>query len=127
MLLATGVEIYEWRPDAALGRSMMRSALTERGARHPVFAIHAKTMVVDESRVVIGTFNLDPRSANLNTECITVIPSAHVARQVLAHLRQEVGPDNAWRVTRDHNPDAEAGVRRRLRLLWRRVIPKSIL
>ena len=127
VLLATGVEIYEWRPDAALRRSMMKSALTERGARQPVFAVHAKTMVVDESHVVIGTFNLDPRSANLNTECITVIPSAHVARQVLVRLRQEVGPDNAWRVTQDQNPDAEAGIRRRLRLIWRIVIPKSIL
>ena len=106
---------------------MLRTTLAHPDARHPVFAIHAKTMVVDESHVVIGTFNLDPRSANLNTECITVIPSAHVARQVLAHLREEVGPDNAWRVTRDHNPDAEAGVRTRLRLLWRGVIPKSIL
>ena len=126
-LLATGVALYEWRPDAAVRRSMMNSALTERGAHQPVFAIHAKTMVVDERRVVIGTFNLDPRSANLNTECITVISSAEVARDVLVHLMQEIGPDNAWRVRPGDNPDAEAGVMKRLSLLWRAVIPRSIL
>jgi len=123
-LLATGVEIYEWRHDASLRQAMMTSALTEH---QPVFAIHAKTMVIDESRVVIGTFNLDPRSANLNTECMTIIPSEDVAKLVLARLRQEALPDNAWHVTQDHNPDAEASVMRRLRLLLRGVIPKSIL
>lgn len=29
---------------------------------------------------VIGTFNLDPRSANLNTECITVIFSENITK-----------------------------------------------
>ncbi len=36
----------------------------------PIFGLHAKSMVVDKNITVIGTFNLDPRSANLNTECI---------------------------------------------------------
>jgi phosphatidylserine/phosphatidylglycerophosphate/cardiolipin synthase-like enzyme len=36
-------------------------------------------MVVDDETAVIATFNLDPRSANLNTECLTIIRDARVA------------------------------------------------
>lgn len=32
------------------------------------FGVHAKSFVFDKKDVVIGTFNFDPRSANLNTE-----------------------------------------------------------
>jgi putative cardiolipin synthase len=32
------------------------------------FGVHAKSFVFDQKDVVIGTFNFDPRSANLNTE-----------------------------------------------------------
>lgn len=32
------------------------------------FGVHAKTFVFDNKDVVIGTFNFDPRSANINTE-----------------------------------------------------------
>lgn len=32
------------------------------------FGVHAKTFVFDKKDVVIGTYNFDPRSANLNTE-----------------------------------------------------------
>jgi len=126
-LLATGAEIYEWRPDAAIRAEMMRSELTRRITRQPVFAIHAKTMVVDSRQTVVGTFNFDPRSENLNTECVTVIPSAEVSEGVLRHLRREIARDNAWRVTAAANPDADAGIVKRAGLLWRRLIPKSVL
>jgi hypothetical protein len=36
-------------------------------------------------------------------------------------------PQNAWRISRSDNPDAEAGLGKRLQLVWRRIIPKSIL
>ncbi len=35
---------------------------------HSRFGVHAKSFVFDKKDVVIGTFNFDPRSANLNTE-----------------------------------------------------------
>ena len=74
-LLATGVRIFEFRPDAAERRRIMTSALQEEIDFTPVFGLHAKSMVIDGYTTVIGTFNLDPRSANLNTECVTIIHS----------------------------------------------------
>lgn len=38
------------------------------GVSHARFGVHAKSFVFDKKDVVIGTFNFDPRSANLNTE-----------------------------------------------------------
>jgi putative cardiolipin synthase len=126
-LLATGVEVYEWRPDAAVRRERMADVLEKNTGHVPIFGVHAKTMVVDEQTLVVGTFNLDPRSTNLNTECITIVPSPELAKGVLAHMDEEMEPANAWRTTADWNPDAEAGTWKRFKLLLHRVVPQDIL
>ena len=47
-------------------------------------SLHAKTFAVDGSRVFIGSFNFDPRSAELNTEMGFVIDSSELARRITA-------------------------------------------
>jgi len=84
-------------------------------------------VVIDGLVTVIGTFNLDPGSANLNTECITVIYSDRIAREVLAGMELEFRPENAWETTLSANPDARAGLIKRFKAWTRRVVPKSIL
>jgi len=76
---------------------------------------------------VIGTFNLDPRSANLNTECVTIIYSDKVSKGVLKGMNEEFKPENSWETTFDFNPDAAAGVEKLKDTYTRRVVPKSIL
>lgn len=125
-LLATGARVFEFRPDAER-MTMMAGALRTVSGHVPVFGLHAKSMVVDGEIAVIGTFNFDPRSANLNTECLTVIRSREVAERVLGGMEVEFGPDNAWETTSSANPDHHAGVRKRVRAWLRRVVPKSIL
>ncbi len=71
----------------------MTGALAATLEHPPIFAVHAKSMVIDGHITVIGTFNLDPRSANLNTECVTVIYSDQVAAGVLSGI--EVGYQEA--------------------------------
>jgi putative cardiolipin synthase len=126
-LLSTGVEVYEWRPDAAVRRERMADVLEKVTGHVPIFGVHAKTMVVDDDTLVVGTFNLDPRSTNLNTECITVVPSPELAAGVLAHMNEEMQPENAWRTTAEWDPDAEAGWWKRVELLLHRVVPTEIL
>jgi len=126
-LLATGVQVYEWRPDAMARSSLMKSALVKTKRTAPVFALHAKTMVIDGDTLVVGTFNLDPRSANLNTECFALIRSRPAAAGVRARMLDELRPGNAWRVSAGHHPDAHAGAWKRARVLLRGLIPKSIL
>jgi len=76
---------------------------------------------------VIGTFNLDPRSANLNTECFAVIHSKEIARDMANIMKEELESQNSWHTTLDYNPDSEAGLGKRLKVAFRRVVPKSIL
>ena len=65
-LLNSGMEIYEFRPDAAL-RSEVNERYEDLEKSGPIFSLHAKTMVIDGKSAYIGSFNLDPRSENLNT------------------------------------------------------------
>jgi putative cardiolipin synthase len=126
-LLATGAEVYEFKPDAEVRKTAMTSALAREVEHLPVFGLHAKTMVVDEEILVVGTFNMDPRSANLNTECVTIIRSPSLAGEVQQSILEEMGPDNAWQTTRGANPDSEAGCGKRFKLWWHGILPKSIL
>lgn len=126
-LLRTGVRIFEFRPDAAARLTMMTGALQETLADPPIFGLHSKSMVIDGIITVIGTFNIDPRSANLNTEGLTVIHSRAIAEGVLAGMEAEFAPENAWETTLGSNPDSHAGLWKRLRAWSRRLVPKSIL
>ena len=126
-LLKAGVQIYEFRPDAAIRYKVMTGALQKKLNYKPVFGLHAKSMVVDGETTVIGTFNLDPRSANLNCECISIIHSQKIATGVLKGMEEEIQPANAWHTTLDFNPDGIAGIEKNKKAIQRRVVPKEIL
>ena len=126
-LLETGVRIFEFRPDAAERKRIMTGALQETIDYQPIFGLHAKTMVVDGKTTVIGTFNLDPRSANLNTECLAIIHSVEVSKQVLEGIEEEFKAENAWETTLEWNPDREVNTIKRLETWTRKILPKDIL
>lgn len=126
-LLETGVKIYEFRPDAAESTKIMTGELSATLEHKPLFGLHAKTMVVDGKITVIGTFNLDPRSANLNTECLAIMHSEKVASSVLKGMEEEYKPENSWETTLTSNPDGKVGAIKRVSTWTRKVLPKSIL
>lgn len=126
-LLQTGVRIFEFRPDAKERYEVMTGALQQKLAYTPVFGLHAKSMVIDGEITVIGTFNLDPRSANLNTECVTVIRSREIGRRVLQGMDIEFNPDNSWETTVTFNPDSVADKHKRRKTWSVKMIPKNIL
>ncbi|MBV6307297.1 phospholipase D family protein [Candidimonas humi] len=76
-LLRAGVKIYEMKREFSGPQPRYRN-LTGRSAS----SLHAKTISVDRSRIFIGSFNFDPRSAKLNTEMGFVIDSADMARAI---------------------------------------------
>lgn len=126
-LLQAGVRIFEFRPDAQERYRIMTGELQKEIDYVPIFGLHAKSMIVDGKITVIGTFNLDPRSANLNTECFTVIYSRKVASSVLAGMEEEFKPENSWETTLESNPDEHAGNTKRLKVITRKIVPKGIL
>ncbi|ARV07564.1 phospholipase D family protein [Polaribacter sp. SA4-10] len=126
-LLKTGVRIYEFRPDAAERTKIMTGELQLKLDYKPIFGLHAKSMIIDNKITVIGTFNLDPRSANLNTECVVIVRSDKISRGVLKGMEIEFKPENSWETTLEYNPDSEVNNFKRLKTWTRKIIPKEIL
>ena len=70
-ILSTGAEVYEWQGDRSL---------------------HTKTVLVDDDLSVIGSFNMDMRSAYLDTELMLVVdcPELNAAlRSQLADMAEQ--------------------------------------
>jgi len=79
-LLRSGVKIFEVRADADVSGSQIVAA---SGAKA---TLHTKAFIVDRKEVFIGSFNFDPRSANINTELGVIIRSPELAEQLAARI-----------------------------------------
>ena len=88
-LLKMGLEIHEYKPDPA-NRKILMSRVNPPDTP-PVFALHAKSMVVDGRIAYIGTYNLDPRSENLNTEVGVIVHHPALAKQLQARSKPTCG------------------------------------
>ncbi len=77
-LLLAGVQLYELKPTAAQG---LRKGEARFGSSSSA-GLHAKTFAVDRSRIFVGSFNFDQRSALLNTEMGLVIESPVLAQRL---------------------------------------------
>ena len=126
-LLKMGIEIYEYKPDAVIRKEIMNNALQQKLAYSPIFGLHAKSMIIDTEITVIGTFNLDPRSANLNTECLSILYSKEISNNVLKGFNEEFKPENSWKITTDFNPDNTVKRSKRIKTWTRKILPKGIL
>ena len=95
-LIENGMELYEMRPDAG--------AVTQQVlAGDSKAALHTKAIAFDREAVFIGSFNLDPRSASINTEAGLYVESPELAEQVIAYMDEGVQPQNSYRVLLDEN------------------------
>ena len=120
-----GFEIFEYRPDPEVQRGLM-SRLAPADNKPPVFAIHAKTLIVDSTIMYIGTFNLDPRSENLNSEVGVIIDHGPLARSVETAIEIDMQPMNSWNAAA--NPDQHVSFLKRTRArLWQLLPIKPLL
>jgi putative cardiolipin synthase len=136
-LLEGGVEIFEVRPDADVSGTEFVNA---SGAKA---TLHTKSFIVDEEELFIGSFNFDPRSANINTELGVIIYDPETALiyselidEALANQTYEVFLNEKgkvrWRtyvngeeVVFEKEPDTTWG--QRFMAGFARIIPKSQL
>jgi len=92
-ILDAGIELYELRPDAAIKPRVDTPPVVSG-----FIGLHMKVSVVDRSRVYIGSFNLDPRARDFNTEMGVLIDSPEIAEK-LARLAEELmQAENSWQV-----------------------------
>lgn len=93
MVKRLGLRIFEMKPIPGDIQEIM-PRYTPSSGRH--LCIHAKSYVVDSQVVWIGSFNADPRSANLNTEDGLIIWDARVARAIEENILRDMAPQNSW-------------------------------
>lgn len=121
-LLEAGVGLYEFKPSPAI-RDQLIARYPRLAEYDPIFSLHAKSMVIDDAIIFIGTFNLDPRSTNLNTEVGVLIENPELARQLRESVERDIQPGNSWHTTADFDPDSQVGYGKRLQVWMFRLLP----
>ena len=76
-LLRTGVDLYELSPTRIQSNERLMLPGTSLGR------LHAKSAVIDQSTVFIGSMNLDPRSESTNTELGIIAECPELALEVI--------------------------------------------
>lgn len=120
-LINMGIQIYEFKPAPAITKHLVRGEMNEQKTP-PIFAIHAKTMVIDNETVYIGTFNFDPRSENLNTEVGVIVNNTPLANQVKKAILVDMQAENSWNAKTD-KPDRFASFKKRSRVTALQLTP----
>src|SRR5690606_22908243 len=95
-LLRCGVELYELQGTGGMAEGDRRILGDKAFAK-----LHSKAAVVDGRYVFVGSFNVDARSAKLNTEIALLIDSPELAAQVTRFITDGMAPDRAYRVELD--------------------------
>ncbi len=136
-LLEAGVKIYEVRPDVDVAGTEFIDA---SGAKA---TLHTKAYIVDDKEVFIGSFNFDPRSANLNTELGVLIRDPELALSYSELIDEKLREDTfevflnedgkvRWRGYKDgeeiiYDKEPETTWGQRTKAWFARIIPKSQL
>lgn len=108
-----GVELYELKAaqPAPKMRGMFKSAA--------VNGLHAKVYMIDRKELLIGSFNLDPRSIRFNTELLLVIHSPELGEKVAQMFEKNIRPQSSYHlVEADKVPNAQLPLIPTSDLLW---------
>lgn len=110
-LLSLGVKLWELKRNVMLA-DIQKDKASLSGSSSA--SLHAKTMIMDDDRIFIGSLNLDPRSFNLNTEQGVLIYSQKLNKIIDGWMSKQM-PTLAWQLTLDDDDnlrwiDTEQGV-----------------
>ncbi len=108
-----GLQVHEFKPQPA-ARSLLfpqyeqmvaraRQLYGSRGDR-PFLSLHAKSLVVDDRVSFVGSYNLDPRSENLNCEAGLLVEDAAFAKALRAEIDRDLRSENSWVIARRRLP-----------------------
>lgn len=92
-LLKSGVKLYELMPFNVNYKLSKDWKIGASGA-----SLHTKAFIIDESKGFIGSFNLDPRSARLNTEMGVFFESPEIAEELMKSYKSVITSDVSYEV-----------------------------
>ncbi|MDV7765600.1 phospholipase D family protein [Peribacillus sp. CSMR9] len=76
------------------GYLALRDSIVETGAKlyeySKLYSLHGKSAVYDQRLSAVGSFNLDSRSAFLNTESMVIIDSENFATQLIGAIESKI-------------------------------------
>jgi putative cardiolipin synthase len=75
------------------GSSHRPAPLRSEGHR---FALHAKSIVIDDDFAMVGSHNFDPRSDHYNTEAGVIVYDRAFAGELRQSIMRDTLPENAW-------------------------------
>ena len=107
-LLENGVDLYEMRLKTGTQRVFWSFLASDSTA-----TLHSKVTVFDRKRVFIGSFNLDPRSIEINTEIGLLISSPELARHVIEFMDTGIDSSNSY-----HLELEKSGVQGKGKVTW---------
>jgi len=96
-LLERGVELFELKSDAKSCQQLVVGI--GQCDEDTLFGLHAKSIVFDRKVVFVGSFNLNQRSINLNTETALIVYSHKLADRIAKDIEENFLPENSWHVT----------------------------
>lgn len=103
-LLRRGIGLFELRPEPGVQHSIQH-----RWRGTAAAALHAKLVIVDRARILLGSMNLDPRSRLHNTESWVGIESPELASRLAALFDESTRPEHSFRlVLQDEQPGQDA-------------------
>lgn len=92
-LLEENVQLYELMPYSKVKKTMLGSS----GA-----SLHTKAFMVDEKISFVGSFNLDPRSARLNTEMGVLFDQKQITQELLALYDRKIETTSSYKLYLDN-------------------------
>jgi len=114
VLLAAGVNLYEYKPDPE--KIKMRK---KRGSGFPGSSrasLHAKVFVIDRKQTFVGSLNVDPRSIKLNSELGVVFENTDFASGLVNKVESELA-ENSYHLRLVEQGD-EVDVSTQKQLTW---------
>lgn len=69
---------------------------SSKRVKTPYLCLHAKSLVIDDEVSFVGSYNLDPRSENINTECGLIIQDKKFAQVLKNSIETDMKAQNSW-------------------------------
>ena len=97
--------LLEHFPQYPLIAALAKARLSEgKQERMPFLCLHAKSLVVDDRIAFVGSYNLDPRSENLNTEVGLLVEDEAFAQGLRLEIERDMRAENSWVIGRRAMP-----------------------
>lgn len=89
-LLRNGINLYELKPFGKVGHTLLGSSSA---------SLHTKAFLIDNEMGFVGSFNFDPRSANLNTEMGIIFAEPAIVQALQHEFIMRTNGDYSYQVT----------------------------